>query len=430
MAERKVQGDMYGDEDDDFSDDGFSDSQSADSQEDDFDDDGHGGSFGDDDFDGDDLELSGGKRPGGFKGGRGVGGKLKNISNQHFDEVVSLESDDNEESIDTEGNATPKMRALPDSSRSSQPVGFMAETAAASAAASNASSSSKDESPMKKKNIPTKIAKLEKTSPQHRRGGDSGSESESELEESGSREFSSNHGRGGVPANSGYDPSDFANLSVSSEVRELFQYIGRYKPHNIELDSKLRCFIPDYIPAVGQIDSFIKIPRPDDAKDDLGLRVLDEPAANQTDPTLLDLQLRAISKKSNLEPMTVRSIENADKNPKAVSNWINSIKDLHRSKPPPQVHYSKSMPDIEALMQVWPDEVEHTLKTLELPSPEIDLDLRDYARVVCAFLDIPVYSSMTESLHVLFTLYSEFRNNQHFGGAIAGSPTAAAESKM
>ena len=29
-------------------------------------------------------------------------------------------------------------------------------------------------------------------------------------------------------------------------------------------------------------------------------------------------------------------------------------------------------------------------------------------------MDIPVYNSTIQSLHVLFTLYSEFKTNQHF----------------
>ena len=73
------------------------------------------------------------------------------------------------------------------------------------------------------------------------------------------------------------------------------------------------------------------------------------------------------------------------------------------------------MPDIERLMQVWPDEFESALqKGMKLPPPEIDLSIRDYARVLCAILDIPVHQSAIESLHVLFTLYSEFAGNQHF----------------
>ena len=33
----------------------------------------------------------------------------------------------------------------------------------------------------------------------------------------------------------------------------------RYTPQSIELDYKLKPFIPDYIPAVGDIDAFLKV---------------------------------------------------------------------------------------------------------------------------------------------------------------------------
>lgn len=211
-----------------------------------------------------------------------------------------------------------------------------------------------------------------------------------------------------------YKASDYAHLNVTSEQRELFQYLGRYTPHVIELDTKLRCFVPDYIPAVGQIDPFIKVPRPDRTDDGLGLTTVDEPSATQSDPTVLELQLRAVSKKTPKNPMVVRSIDSAEKNKRDVENWIESVKDLHRSKPPPQVHYTRNMPDIETLMQVWPEEVENLLKELKVPPANVDLDLREYVRVVCAILDIPVHPSACESVHVLFTLYSAFTNNPHF----------------
>ena len=60
----------------------------------------------------------------------------------------------------------------------------------------------------------------------------------------------------------------------------------------------------------------------------------------------------------------VRSVEDAEKNTKAVDNWIDSISDLHRQKPPQNVHYSKAMPDIESLMQEWPPEFEEMLKSV------------------------------------------------------------------
>ncbi|XP_071959237.1 intraflagellar transport protein 46 homolog isoform X2 [Antedon mediterranea] len=211
-----------------------------------------------------------------------------------------------------------------------------------------------------------------------------------------------------------YDPAEYDTLPVSEEIKDLFQYITRYTPQTIELDHKLRPFIPDYIPAVGDIDAFIKIPRPDNKPDTLGLSVLDEPCAKQSDPTVLDLQLRAISKQTTSKTMQVRSIENADKNPKQIKNWIESISDLHRSKPPPTVHYNKTMPEIEALMQEWPEEFEELLNKVGLPTAELDCTLDQYVEMICAILDIPIYQSKTQALHVLFTLYSEFKNSQHF----------------
>ena len=112
--------------------------------------------------------------------------------------------------------------------------------------------------------------------------------------------------------------------------------------------------------------------------------------------------------------MLVRAVEHAEKDPKAITGWINSISDLHRHKPAPSVRYSKPMPDIEALMQIWPAPMEELLDTHPLPDAEISLDLASYVRMVCAMLDIPVHNSLTESLHVLFTLYSDFKANVHF----------------
>lgn len=71
-----------------------------------------------------------------------------------------------------------------------------------------------------------------------------------------------------------YDPADYAHLNVSAEIKDLFQYIGRYKAHEVDLDTSLRCFVPDFIPAVGDMDAFLKVPRPDNTPDELGFKVL------------------------------------------------------------------------------------------------------------------------------------------------------------
>lgn len=72
-----------------------------------------------------------------------------------------------------------------------------------------------------------------------------------------------------------YNPTEF-NMPVSAEIRDIFAIIGQYTPHTIELEAKLKPFIPDYIPSVGEVDPFLKIPRPDKKPDNLGLQVLDE----------------------------------------------------------------------------------------------------------------------------------------------------------
>ena len=75
-----------------------------------------------------------------------------------------------------------------------------------------------------------------------------------------------------------YNPTDYTNLDVSAAVRDLWGYIMRYKSREVELETKLKCFMPEYIPAIGEIDSFIKVPRPDKKDDeDCGHKYLDEP---------------------------------------------------------------------------------------------------------------------------------------------------------
>ncbi|CAB3998872.1 intraflagellar transport 46 homolog [Paramuricea clavata] len=211
-----------------------------------------------------------------------------------------------------------------------------------------------------------------------------------------------------------YDPADYEHLPVGQDIKELFQYITRYTPQSIELEYKLKPFIPDFIPAVGDIDAFLKVSKPDGKPEVLGLTVLDEPCAKQSDPTVLGLQLITVSKQTSKKSVAVKSVEDPEKNPKAISNWIESIRELHRQKPPPTVHYQRNMPDIESLMQEWPPEFEELLNQVGLPTAELDVDLPQYVDLVCGMLDIPVQKNRIHSLHVLFTLYSEFKNSQHF----------------
>lgn len=87
----------------------------------------------------------------------------------------------------------------------------------------------------------------------------------------------------------------------------------------------MRPFIPDYIPAVGEVDAFLKMPKPDGAKEDLGIYMLDEPCLNHEDKTVLEMRYLDKITIVRSAPMTIESIEQADKKPKEISKWVSSI---------------------------------------------------------------------------------------------------------
>ncbi|XP_045920432.1 intraflagellar transport protein 46 homolog [Micropterus dolomieu] len=240
-------------------------------------------------------------------------------------------------------------------------------------------------------------------------------EEEEEEEEDSDEEDSDDDDEPSEAPEGAYDPADYANLPVSTEIKELFQYITRYSPQSVELEHSLKPFIPDFIPAVGDIDAFLKVPRPDGKPDNLGLLVLDEPSVKQSDPTVLSLWLSEETKQHGAtELKKVTSVASPQSNPRAVDSWVESISALHRSKPPASVQYGRAMPDIDSLMQEWPAELEELLSRLQLPPARLNCGLAQYADLVCGLLDIPVYSSRIQSLHLLFSLYLEFRDSQHF----------------
>ncbi|XP_059576086.1 intraflagellar transport protein 46 homolog isoform X3 [Alligator mississippiensis] len=250
--------------------------------------------------------------------------------------------------------------------------------------------------------------------------GFSADEDEDEDDNSSESEEEEEEEEHGAPLQGAYNPADYDYLPVSAEIKELFQYIRRYTPQTVELEHSLQPFIPDFIPAVGDIDAFLKVPRPDGKPDNLGLLVLDEPSTKQSDPTVLALWLTENSKQHSVSQVKVKSLENAEKNPKAIDNWVESISELHRFKPPATVHYTRPMPDIDALMQEWSLEFEELLGKVSLPTADISCGLAEYVDMICAILDIPVYKSRIQSLHVLFSLYSEFKNLQHFKALAEG----------
>ena len=221
-----------------------------------------------------------------------------------------------------------------------------------------------------------------------------------------------------------YDPGKYANLRVSPDVQELFGYIQRYSPKDAEIPAPLKPFVPDYVPAVGDVDEFIKVPRPDGLDDGLGIRVLDEPGATQSDPSTLGLKLRRLLggevEGTRKGSAVVGSIARPESKEGAVKldAWIESVNALHEgddSKSGGSYVYSKNMPSVETLMQEFDPEVEEALRKSGFPDNLPDnMDINQLAKYMCSVLDIPVYDGyLVESLHLMFSAYLHMKNDPY-----------------
>jgi hypothetical protein len=105
----------------------------------------------------------------------------------------------------------------------------------------------------------------------------------------------------------------------------------------------------------------------------LCLQVLDEPAVHQSDPAVLNLQLRQLSRDApgaRLE--VVGKVEHGDsQKAKRIGAWMQGIADVHKNRPLTSIVYSQPMPDVEVLMQEWPPELEAALNSMKLPSSQL-----------------------------------------------------------
>jgi len=227
-----------------------------------------------------------------------------------------------------------------------------------------------------------------------------------------------------------YNPEQYASLVVSDEIRNLFNSITHYVPQQAAIKPRLRTFIPDYVPTVGEVDAFIKLPFPPSDLPEitristtLGFTVLDEPSIDQSDSALLALKLRAktrdpssaLSNTSNTLTTALLSSGSTSEIDTGLSN-IRHIRESTSARPDSVslLQSTHERANIEQLMQEWPEEVEAALAVRPLPLPSLDCSLEEYIHILCSLLDIPVSANKISSLHLLFTLYHEFKSSQHF----------------
>lgn len=209
----------------------------------------------------------------------------------------------------------------------------------------------------------------------------------------------------------GADMSGYSN-------EELMSIFKGFVPVELSLETIYVPFIPDYTPAIGDVDPFIKIPRPDGKAEALGLIVLDDPCINQSDPQVLSLQLESSLKGTlpkgagALAPGlaaaadTIRAVEPTKK---SIDDWVQKIDDLHAQQGPAEFPYTITPP--AAILDLWEPDFQALLERVALPGPDIDLSLEEYARVCCAILDIPVGKNIIESIHMYFTNYNDVLDN-------------------
>nr|CAH7713698.1 unnamed protein product [Callosobruchus chinensis] len=225
------------------------------------------------------------------------------------------------------------------------------------------------------------------------------------------------HDKGKFTVPGEYDPKLYENLDVDDDIKDVFQFIQRYIPQQLNLDYKFKPFIPEYLPAVGDIDAFLKVIPPDVTIDGqkfdekalkLGLNVLDEPALNQSDSALLHLQLRAASADltihRNEKHVVAKKVDNVEKNSKIIDKWIKDISDLHKTK---SSTFAK-------------------LKAEGFPKPKEGTSLSEYVDTVCNIFEIPVLKKKTQSLHLLFCLYAAIKQTQLYQSSASNEKAGGA----
>ena len=69
-------------------------------------------------------------------------------------------------------------------------------------------------------------------------------------------------------------------------------------------------------------------------------------------------------------------------------------------------------PTMDSLMQVWPEELEPLVRNLRKPGTDLDMPTPVLAKALCALLDIPFHGDIIDSLHCMFMLFLEMKNNE------------------
>ena len=113
----------------------------------------------------------------------------------------------------------------------------------------------------------------------------------------------------------------------------------------------------------------------------------------------MELQLRSLTKTAGGRVASVKRVACVERELKVVDKWIQDIEELHRAAPAPSLQYTKPMPGVDALLAVWPHQLQTLLSQATLPSAALEVSLESYVDLLCCMLDIPVYKSRIQVCH-------------------------------
>ena len=127
---------------------------------------------------------------------------------------------------------------------------------------------------------------------------------------------------------------------------------------------------------------------------------------------LFDTQLQS-KNQHKTSSVTVRSID-AHSTPVAIDEWIFDVEEAHATER--RASSTKTaLPDVQALMQALPQEMENALASGDaiLPPADIDLSLEEYAKVLCALFGIPVEETkLVDAIHTMMCLFMAYKERE------------------
>lgn len=222
-------------------------------------------------------------------------------------------------------------------------------------------------------------------------------------------------------------PEKWEQLPLQPELKELFPYILKYTPQSIDTPYHLQPFVPEFVPAVGDVDAMLKVHPPsllqpqrqrevDEYLQRLGLQLLDEPSGNQSEPSLLNMKLRSVlsgsrgrhDRQAGSSRYSASLVPTA-RSAKDIERWIGEVEQVHMTQ---SLHDAQPRKDIDALLEDWPRSyaapaTREALDTAYRACLQQQISLADYVRVLCEQFGVEgALDSQADYIHNVQTLFA------------------------